>query len=134
MDSLATPETGERDFVRMHLLDLESLSRAEVQAILDESEHFVDVPEADQPKRTDLKGRVVVNLFFEPSTRTRTSFSLAARRLSADTIDFTASSSSLSKGESFIDTAQNIEAMGVDVMVVRHSVPGTPHLLAHHVG
>src|SRR5205085_800931 len=76
---------------------------------------------------------IVFNLFFENSTRTRTSFSLAAKRLSADTQDFTASSSSLSKGESFIDTAKNIEAMGADVLVVRHAVPGAPHLLANHV-
>src|SRR5439155_23345362 len=75
----------------------------------------------------------VVNLFFEPSTRTRTSFSLAARRLSADTLDFTPSSSSLSKGETFIDTAKNIEAMGIDIIVVRHSTPGAPHLLAKHL-
>src|SRR5439155_16935039 len=81
----------------------------------------------------DLAGKVMVNLFFEPSTRTRTSFSLAARRLSADTLDFTPGGSSLSKGESFIDTAKNIEAMGVDVMVVRHTTPGAPHLLAKHL-
>jgi aspartate carbamoyltransferase catalytic subunit len=72
-------------------------------------------------------------LFFEPSTRTRTSFSLAARRLGADTVDFSASGSSLSKGETFIDTAKNIEAMGVDFVVVRHHTPGTPHLLAQNL-
>ena len=77
---------------------------------------------------------MVVNLFFEPSTRTRTSFGLAAKRLSADTIDFTSSSSSVSKGESFIDTAKNLEAMGIDAVVVRHSVPGAPYLLAQHLG
>jgi aspartate carbamoyltransferase catalytic subunit len=84
-------------------------------------------------KRTELKGKTIVNLFFEPSTRTRTSFSLAARRLSADTIDFTSSSSSLSKGETYIDTAKNIEAMGADLMVVRHSSPGAPYLLARNL-
>jgi aspartate carbamoyltransferase catalytic subunit len=73
------------------------------------------------------------NLFFENSTRTRTSFGLAARRLCADVVDFTASSSSLSKGETFVDTAKNIEAMNVDVMVMRHRTPGAPHLLAQHV-
>ena len=81
-----------------------------------------------------LQGRIVFNLFFENSTRTRTSFSLAAKRLSADVQDFSASVSSLSKGETFIDTAKNIEAMGADVMVVRHPTPGAPHLLANHVG
>src|SRR5205807_7105652 len=84
-------------------------------------------------KTPDLKGKVVVSLLFEPSTRTRTSFGLAAKRLSADTVDFTARGSSLSKGESFIDTAKNIEAMGIDVMVVRHSSPGAPHLLSKHL-
>jgi aspartate carbamoyltransferase catalytic subunit len=73
-------------------------------------------------------------LFFENSTRTRTSFTLAARRLGADAVEFSAAGSSLSKGESFIDTAKNIEAMNVDVVVVRHQTPGTPHLLARHLG
>ncbi len=116
-----------------HLLGLEDLSRAELLTILDTAEQFVELSQKRRKKRTLLAGRVVVNLFFEPSTRTRTSFSLAARRLSADTLDFSAGGSSLSKGESFIDTAKNIEAMGVDVMVVRHSSPGAPHLLARHV-
>ena len=80
-----------------------------------------------------MPGKTCVNLFFENSTRTRTSFSLAARRLGADTVDFSASTSSLSKGETFIDTAKNIEAMGVDVVVVRHRTPGTPHLLAQNL-
>ncbi len=80
-----------------------------------------------------LASKACVNLFFENSTRTRTSFGLAARRLGADTLDFSASTSSLSKGETFIDTAKNIEAMGIDVMVVRHHTPGTPHLLAQNL-
>jgi aspartate carbamoyltransferase catalytic subunit len=85
------------------------------------------------PKRDDLKGKVVVNLFYEPSTRTRTSFGLAARRLGADVLEFSPGGSSTSKGESFIDTAKNIEAMGIDVVVVRHSSPGAPHVLAKHL-
>ena len=80
-----------------------------------------------------LTGKTCVNLFFENSTRTRNSFSLAARRLGADTLDFSASTSSLSKGETFIDTAKNIEAMGIDLVVVRHRTPGTPHLLAQNL-
>ncbi len=120
-------------WTRRHLLDLEDLSRAELETILSTAERYVDDAEGPREKHTDLKGKVVANLFFEPSTRTRTSFGLAARRLSADTIEFTASGSSVSKGESFIDTAKNIEAMGVDVVVVRHSTPGTPHLLAQHL-
>lgn len=120
-------------WTRRHLLGIEDLTRTELETILDTAERYVDDGEGPREKRTDLKGKVVANLFFEPSTRTRTSFGLAARRLSADTIDFASSGSSVSKGESFIDTAKNIEAMGVDVVVVRHSTPGTPHLLAQHL-
>jgi aspartate carbamoyltransferase catalytic subunit len=120
-------------WTRRHLLGLEDLSRIELETILDTAEEFVEVSQRRRKKRLDLKGKVIVNLFFEPSTRTRTSFGLAAKRLSADTIDFTTSGSSLSKGETFIDTAKNIEAMGTDVMVVRHSSPGAPHLLAQHL-
>ena len=116
-----------------HLLGLEDLSAEQITALLDRAEEFVGVGEGGRPKRDDLKGVVVANLFFEPSTRTRTSFGLAARRLGADTVDFSPSGSSLSKGESFIDTGKNIEAMGVDVVVVRHSSAGAPHLLARHL-
>src|SRR6476620_10530971 len=121
-------------WTRRHLLGLEDLTRDELVAILDTAENFVELSSRRSKKRSNLAGKVMVNLFFEPSTRTRTSFSLSARRLSADTLDFTPSSSSLSKGETFIDTAKNIEAMGVDVMAVRHSSSGAPHLLAKHVG
>ena len=115
---------------RKHLLDLESLSREEIVGILDTAASFKEVSDRSRKKVPTLQGKVVVNLFFEPSTRTRSSFTLAAKRLSADTIDFTASTSSLTKGESFIDTARNLEAMGADIMIVRHSVSGTPHILA----
>src|SRR5438067_593238 len=117
-----------------HLLGLEGLGRPALDRILDLAETFVGVGERGTPKRDDLKGTVVANLFFEPSTRTRTSFGLAARRLGADTVDFSPGGSSLSKGESFIDTAKNIEAMGIDAVVVRHTSPGAPHLLARHLG
>jgi aspartate carbamoyltransferase catalytic subunit len=127
------PEAKPSRWTRRHLLGLEDLSRAELETILATAEGFVEVSQRRRKKLADLKGKVVVNLFFEPSTRTRTSFGLAAKRLSADTLDFTSSGSSVSKGESFIDTAKNIEAMGIDVIVVRHSVPGTPHLLAQHL-
>src|SRR6478735_644426 len=119
---------------RKHLLGLEDLSREEIVAILDTADSFAEISKRSRKKVPALQGRIVFNLFFENSTRTRTSFSLAAKRLSADTQDFTASSSSLSKGETFIDTARNIEAMGADVMVVRHATPGAPHLLSQHVG
>src|SRR5436305_4390477 len=124
------PETA---WTRKHLLGLEDLSRGEIEFILDRAAGYVGVGEGGTPKRDDLKGKVVANIFYEPSTRTRTSFGLAARRLGADTVDFTPGGSSISKGESFIDTAKNIEAMGVDVVVVRHASPGAPHLLSHHL-
>jgi aspartate carbamoyltransferase catalytic subunit len=121
-------------WTQRHLLGLEQLTREEIVTLLDTAERFRDDSDRRQrKKRTNLTGRVVVNLFFEPSTRTRTSFSLAARRLGADVLDFSPSGSSTSKGETFIDTAKNIEAMGIDLIVVRHSSPGTPHLLAQHL-
>jgi aspartate carbamoyltransferase catalytic subunit len=116
-----------------NLFGLEDLTADQITAILDRAEEFIGVGEGGNPKRDDLKGVVVANLFFEPSTRTRTSFGLAARRLGADTVDFSPGGSSLSKGESFIDTAKNIEAMGVDILVVRHSSAGAPHLLTRHL-
>src|SRR6516164_8500714 len=130
---LAERKAAPAAWTRAHLLGIEDLSRDEILTILDVAEDFVDLSQRRRKKRSTLSGKVMVNLFFEPSTRTRTSFSLAARRLSADTLDFTPGGSSLSKGETFIDTAKNIEAMGVDVMVVRHSSPGAPHLLAKHL-
>jgi aspartate carbamoyltransferase catalytic subunit len=120
-------------FTRQHLLGLEELSAEEIVAVLDTSESFAEISTRNRKKVPALTGRIVFNLFFENSTRTRTSFSLAAKRLSADTQDFSPSGSSLSKGESFIDTAKNIEAMGADVVVVRHPTPGTPLLLAQHL-
>jgi len=118
---------------RRHLLELEELSKAEIETILDTAECLIEVSERRRMKLDHLKGKVVANLFFEPSTRTRTSFGLAAKLLSADTIDFSPGGSSLSKGETFMDTAKNIEAMGVDVMVVRHTSPGAPLLLAQNL-
>jgi aspartate carbamoyltransferase catalytic subunit len=134
----ASPQTrrlgdGAAVWTRKHLLGLEDLSAEEIHAILDTAESFAEISTRSRKKVPALQGRIVFNLFFENSTRTRTSFSLAAKRLSADTQDFTASVSSLSKGESFIDTARNIEAMGADILVIRHSTPGAPHLLAQHV-
>jgi len=130
---LAVKEPMAAPWMRRHLLGLEDLGRAELETVLDTAHEFVDVSQRRRKKRSDLKGKVVVNLFFEPSTRTRGSFSFAAKRLSADVFDFTPGGSSVIKGESFIDTAKNIEAMGIDIMVVRHSSPGAPHLLAQHL-
>lgn len=120
-------------WTRRHLLGLEELSAEELTCILDAATQFKEATAGCRQKLPMLAGRTCANLFFEASTRTRTSFSLAARRLGADTVDFSASGSSLSKGETFIDTAKNIEAMGVDVVVVRHHTPGTPHLLAQNL-
>ena len=130
---MTKPPTGpvaRPDWTRRHLLGLEELSPPEIVAILDRADDFRELLEAGQTKLDLLSGTVVANLFFEPSTRTRTSFGLAAKRLSADTVDFSSSGSSVSKGETFFDTARTIEAMGVSQVVVRHHVPGAPHLLA----
>jgi len=115
---------------RKHLLGLEDLSRQEIEKILDAARSFKEVLERPIPKVPTLRGKTVANLFFEPSTRTRISFELAEKRLSADTVNFTASGSSVSKGESLKDTARNIEAMQVDMIVVRHQASGAPHFLA----
>lgn len=120
-------------WTRRHLLGLEELSAEELNVILDAAVTFKEATGGCRRKLAVLAGRTCANLFFENSTRTRTSFGLAARRLGADTVDFSSSGSSLSKGETFIDTAKNIEAMGVDVVVVRHRTPGTPHLLAQNL-
>ncbi len=118
---------------RRHLLGLEGLSAEEITAILDKAGLFKRAMAEGRKKIPLLTGKTCVNLFFEDSTRTRTSFSLAARRLGADMVDFSAATSSLSKGETVIDTAKNIQAMRVDVVVVRHRTPGTPHLLAQNL-
>lgn len=116
-----------------HLLGLEHLSAQQITTILDLAEHFHQLTDGASRKLQVLNGTVVANLFFENSTRTKTSFNIAARRLGADTVDFSASGSSLSKGETFMDTALTIEAMGVDLVVCRHRTPGAPHLLARHL-
>lgn len=116
-----------------HLLGLEDLSAEEITLILDKAEIFRGALEAGHRRIPALVGKTCVNLFFENSTRTRTSFSLAARRLGADIVDFSAATSSLSKGETVVDTAKNLEAMGIDAVIVRHRTPGTPHLLAQNL-
>lgn len=127
------PPLPRMDWHRRHLLGLEELSRDEILGVLDIAEHFTRDSQQPRRKRTNLAGKVVVNLFFEASTRTRMSFGLAARRLGADVMDFSPSGSSTSKGETFIDTAKNIEAMGIDLVVVRHSSTGAPHLLSENL-
>ncbi len=116
-----------------HLLGIEELTKEEIELILDQAESFKEISERTIKKVPALRGKTVVNLFFEPSTRTRTSFELAAKRLSADTISVASSSSSVLKGETLKDTARNIEAMKVDYIIMRHAKAGAPHMLAKTV-
>ncbi len=116
-----------------HLLGLRELDREEITYILDTALGFEQISTRSVKKAPPLRGKVVVNLFFEDSTRTRNSFSLAANRLSADIVEFTKKSSSVSKGESLLDTAKNLEAMGIDIVVVRHSAAGVPKLLSRNI-
>lgn len=120
-------------WTRRHLLDLESLSADEILAVLDSASTLKAMTEGCRRKISLLSGKTLANLFFENSTRTRNSFSLAAKRLGADTVEFSSSGSSVSKGETFVDTAKTIQAMGVDWVVTRHGTPGTPHLLAREL-
>jgi len=113
-----------------HLLGLEDLSREDIELVLEMAKSFKEVSSRDIKKVPALRGKTVVTLFFEASTRTRISFELAAKRLSADTLNIAVNVSSTSKGETLLDTARNIEAMSVDAMVVRHSLSGAPFLLA----
>jgi len=121
------------EWTQRHLLGLEYYSAEEITHVLDTTETFREVATRNDGPRRDLAGKVVVNLFFEASTRTRTSFELAERRLGATIVNFTASGSSTSKGETLRDTARNIEAMGIDAVVMRHSCPGAPQLLARSI-
>jgi aspartate carbamoyltransferase catalytic subunit len=134
MTAVAEPNPALERWTRKHLLSLEELSADEIRFILDTADSFKEVSTRSIKKVPALRGRVVVNAFFEDSTRTRTSFSLAASRLSADLIDFSEKGSSVSKGETLIDTARNIEAMGVDIIVIRHTAAGAAELLSRTVG
>jgi aspartate carbamoyltransferase catalytic subunit len=115
---------------RKHLLDIESLTAEELTAVLDTAREFKAVGERDIKKVPALQGKTVVNFFVEPSTRTRVSFELSAKRLSADIINFSADASSFQKGESLKDTARNLEALNADIIVIRHKAAGAPHFLA----
>ncbi|MHB8111169.1 MAG: aspartate carbamoyltransferase catalytic subunit [Syntrophorhabdaceae bacterium] len=112
------------------LLDIRDLSKEEILFILDTAESFKEISKREIKKVPTLRGRTVVTLFYEPSTRTRTSFEIAAKRLSADTINVSSSTSSTTKGESLKDTARNLQSMRPDAIVIRHSMPGAPHMLA----
>ena len=118
---------------RKHLLGLRNLRKEEIEHILDTAAGFESISTRSVKKAPTLRGKVVVNLFFEDSTRTRTSFTLAANRLSADVIEFTKTASSVSKGETLLDTAKNLEAMGIDTIVLRHSAGGAPKFLSKNI-
>lgn len=120
-------------FNRKHLLGLEGFTKEEICHILDTAESFREVLSRPIPKVPTLRGKTIVNLFFEDSTRTRISFELAQKRLSADNVNFSASTSSVKKGETLRDTARNIEAMKVDMVVIRHSAAGAPYFLTQCV-
>lgn len=121
------------NFERKDLLDIESLSVDEINLILDTARSFREILERPIKKVPTLRGKTIANLFFEPSTRTRLSFELSAKRLSADLVNFSSSTGSVLKGETLLDTAKNIMAMKIDALVVRHSSPGAAHLLAGHL-
>jgi len=115
---------------RKDILGIQELSVEEIDLILETADSFIEVSTREIKKVPTLRGKTVINLFYEASTRTRTSFEIAAKRLSADTINISASTSSVVKGETLIDTAKNLEAMNPDVIVIRHSAAGAPHMLA----
>ena len=118
---------------RKHLIGLKDMSRQEIEYILDTAKGFEQFSTRSIKKAPTLRGKVVVNMFFEDSTRTRISFTLAANRLSADVVEFTKKASSVSKGETLIDTARNLEAMGIDIVVLRHNAGGAAKLLSRNI-
>lgn len=121
------------DFSHRHLLGIEGLKREEVEHILDTAEAFFDVSRRPLKKVPTLRGKTILNVFYENSTRTRTSFELAGKRLSADVVNLSMAQSSVAKGESLYDTVKTLEAMRPDIVVVRHSSSGAPHFIARHV-
>ncbi|HON59964.1 MAG TPA: aspartate carbamoyltransferase catalytic subunit [Smithella sp.] len=120
-------------FERKDILGIKDLSVDEINLILETAASFLEISTRPIKKVPTLRGKTIINLFYEPSTRTRTSFEIAGKRLSADTINISASTSSMVKGETLLDTARNLEAMNPDVIVIRHSAAGAPHLLAKFV-
>ncbi len=120
-------------FARKHLVAIEPLAPEEITAILDTAEGFLEVSRREVKKVPTLRGRTVVNCFFEPSTRTRVSFEIAEKRLSADTVNFSAGGSALAKGETLLDTVRNIEAMAPDLLVIRHRAAGAAEFVARRV-
>ena len=130
---MALKRKGKHQWEHKHLLGLRELSGEEIIYILDTAKGFEQISTRSVKKAPPLRGKVVVNLFFEDSTRTRNSFALAANRLSADVIEFTQKTSSVSKGETLLDTARNLEAMGIDIVVIRHDAGGAPKFLSQNI-
>jgi len=124
---------AETAWTRKDLLGIEELSREEIELLLDTAKSFLEVSTRSIKKVPTLRGKTVLNLFFESSTRTRSSFEIAEKRLSADSVNFSSASSSLTKGETLIDTALNLQAMAPDLIVIRHAHPGVPQMLAKRV-
>jgi len=120
-------------FAQRHLLGLEGMDRDELQSLLDTAASFKEISQRDIKKVPTLRGKTVVSLFYEPSTRTRASFEIAAKRMSADFISLTASTSSATKGETLLDTARNLDAMRPDAIILRHHHAGAPHFLAQRL-
>ncbi len=120
-------------FKHKHILGIENLSREDIQMILDTGEAFREINTRDIKKVPTLRGKTIINAFFEASTRTRLSFEIAGKRLSADTVNISGSTSSTTKGETLEDTAKNIEAMAPDIIVIRHGHSGAPHYLAERL-
>jgi aspartate carbamoyltransferase catalytic subunit len=118
---------------RKDILGMQEMDPEEITLILDTAESFKEVSTREVKKVPTLRGKTIINLFYEPSTRTRSSFEIAGKRMSADVINISASTSSVAKGESLRDTVQNLEAMEADVIVIRHSASGVPHFLARHL-
>jgi len=129
----AKKRNKQRRWRHKHILGLRELTAEEITYILDTAEGFEQISTRPVKKAPPLRGKVVVNLFFEDSTRTRNSFALAAGRLSADVIEFTQKTSSVSKGETLLDTARNLEAMGIDIVVIRHNAAGAPKFLSRNI-
>ncbi|HKP61433.1 MAG TPA: aspartate carbamoyltransferase catalytic subunit [Polyangiales bacterium] len=121
-------------FRHQHLLSIADLNQVDVNQILDAAELFIEVSRRPVRKVPTLRGKTVINMFFEASTRTRTSFELAGKRLSADVVNVSSSGSSVSKGESLLDTCKTLGAMRPDLVVIRHAASGAPHFVAKHVG
>jgi len=119
-------------FKHKHILGIDQFSAEDIFHILRTAQSFTEISNRSIKKVPTLRGKTIINLFFEPSTRTRLSFEIAAKRMSADTFNISASTSSATKGESLIDTARNLEAMNPDVIIMRHAFSGSPHLLKNH--